>query len=74
VIVRRRGRHSEKPAAVFDIIRRMYKDREYACLELFARRGRPGWAVWGNQAPTTALVSPRNGRPGIQKRIKEYLP
>jgi N6-adenosine-specific RNA methylase IME4 len=42
-------RHSEKPEAFYDLI-------EAACdgpyLEMFARRRRHGWDVWGDQAPT----------------------
>lgn len=48
VIDARRGRHSEKPACVYELIESMYP---YASkLELFARCTRPGWAAWGNQA------------------------
>lgn len=41
--------HSVKPDTI-------HKYAELACpegpwLEMFARRGRPGWDVWGNQAP-----------------------
>ncbi|MGD9538464.1 MAG: MT-A70 family methyltransferase [Alphaproteobacteria bacterium] len=43
----RKREHSRKPDEIFDIIE--------ACspgprIELFARGGRPGWAVWGDQA------------------------
>jgi N6-adenosine-specific RNA methylase IME4 len=41
------GRHSEKPAAAYERIERMYP--ELAKLELFARAPRPGWDAWGNQ-------------------------
>lgn len=48
VIEAPRGRHSEKPAVVFDLIER-------AChgprLEVFGRAARAGWTVVGNQAP-----------------------
>lgn len=41
-------RHSQKPEQFYDLI-------EAACdgpyLEMFARRRRHGWDVWGNQAP-----------------------
>jgi N6-adenosine-specific RNA methylase IME4 len=44
-----RGRHSEKPAAVYELIERMYP--RASKLELFARgSARPGWTNWGNQA------------------------
>jgi N6-adenosine-specific RNA methylase IME4 len=39
--------HSRKPDAVYTTIERLYPDCNY--IELFARRKREGWAVWGNQ-------------------------
>jgi N6-adenosine-specific RNA methylase IME4 len=48
VIDARRGRHSEKPASVYELIEAMYPWLRK--LELFARgRPRSGWAGWGNQ-------------------------
>lgn len=47
VIMAPRGEHSAKPAAVYELIERMYPLREWC--ELFARQPRPRWAVWGNQ-------------------------
>jgi N6-adenosine-specific RNA methylase IME4/ParB-like chromosome segregation protein Spo0J len=48
VIEAPRGRHSEKPAVVYELIERMYP--QLTKLELFARRTpRPGWAAWGNE-------------------------
>jgi N6-adenosine-specific RNA methylase IME4 len=44
-----RGRHSEKPAIVYEVIARMYPG--VARLELFARARRPGWDAWGNEVP-----------------------
>ena len=44
-----RGKHSEKPEIFYEIIERMYP--ELPKIELFARRARPGWAAWGNEAP-----------------------
>jgi hypothetical protein len=44
-----RGRHSEKPEALYELIERMYP--QASKLELFARRRRPGWAAWGNEVP-----------------------
>lgn len=43
----RRTRHSEKPAAVADLITERYPS--VPKLELFARQARPGWTVWGNE-------------------------
>jgi N6-adenosine-specific RNA methylase IME4 len=47
----RRGRHSEKPACVYELIERMYPHASK--VELFARgKPRPGWVIWGNEADT----------------------
>jgi N6-adenosine-specific RNA methylase IME4 len=45
VIFAPRGKHSEKPQQVHEGLERLYGGR----LELFGRRTRPGWTVWGNQ-------------------------
>jgi N6-adenosine-specific RNA methylase IME4 len=46
-----RGRHSQKPEAVYELIERMYPNARK--LELFGRgKPRPGWTIWGNQAET----------------------
>jgi N6-adenosine-specific RNA methylase IME4 len=46
-----RGRHSEKPEVVYELIERMYP--EASKLELFARGApRPGWVAWGNEVET----------------------
>lgn len=44
-----RGKHSQKPDLFYDLIERMYPAPTK--LELFARRARPGWMAWGNEAP-----------------------
>jgi N6-adenosine-specific RNA methylase IME4 len=44
-----RGRHSEKPRRVYELLERMYPHASK--LELFARRTRPGWASWGKEVP-----------------------
>jgi N6-adenosine-specific RNA methylase IME4 len=41
----KRGKHSEKPAAVYDLIETMYPTLPK--LELFARKRRQGWTAWG---------------------------
>jgi len=48
VIRQRRGRHSEKPALVYELLERMYPGRQR--VELFARQQRDGWAHWGDEA------------------------
>jgi N6-adenosine-specific RNA methylase IME4 len=47
-----RRRHSEKPPAVYELIERAWP--QLSKLELFARTTRPGWAAWGNQAPSAS--------------------
>jgi N6-adenosine-specific RNA methylase IME4 len=42
-----RGRHSEKPELVYELLERMYP--QASKLELFARSRRPGWSAWGNE-------------------------
>lgn len=55
VVMAPRGRHSEKPAEVYDRIERLYPGRSY--LELFARRkGRPGWSYWGNEIESDIAI------------------
>jgi N6-adenosine-specific RNA methylase IME4 len=43
-----RSQHSAKPDEVYGLIETMYP--RSAKVELFARRRRPGWDAWGNQA------------------------
>ena len=51
IIERKRGRHSEKPACVYELIERMYPGTTK--LELFCRgKARSGWTAWGNEAET----------------------
>ncbi|HUP22980.1 MAG TPA: MT-A70 family methyltransferase [Thermoanaerobaculia bacterium] len=48
VVSAKRGRHSQKPACVYELIERMYPHASK--LELFARgKARPGWVFWGNE-------------------------
>lgn len=44
----RGARHSEKPAEFFALVERASPG---PYLELFARRRRPGWDAWGDEAP-----------------------
>lgn len=49
VIEADRGRHSEKPECVYELLERMYP--QASKLELFARgTPHPGWIAWGNEA------------------------
>ncbi len=47
VIEAARGRHSQKPDCVYELLERAYPHARK--LELFARAPRPGWAAWGNE-------------------------
>ncbi len=40
--------HSAKPDAFYDLVEARSKG---PYLEMFARRGRPGWTSWGDEAP-----------------------
>jgi N6-adenosine-specific RNA methylase IME4/ParB-like chromosome segregation protein Spo0J len=44
-----RGRHSQKPECLYELIERMYPHASK--LEFFARARRPGWVAWGNEVP-----------------------
>jgi len=46
-----KGRHSAKPDRFYEIVERVSPEPR---LELFARRRRYGWDVWGNEAPRVA--------------------
>jgi len=48
VLTAARGRHSQKPEAIYDLIERMYPGM--AKVELFSRSCRPGWTHWGLEA------------------------
>lgn len=53
-----RGEHSAKPDAFYELVERLAPGPR---VELFARRGRPGWKTLGDQAPspTTLIARPR---------------
>lgn len=48
VIIAPRARHSQKPEALQDRLELMYPGARK--LEMFARRQRPGWECWGDEA------------------------
>lgn len=50
-----RGEHSRKPDVFHEVIEKVSPG---PYVELFARRARPGWAVWGNQAPNPVVLEP----------------
>lgn len=43
----KRGKHSEKPAEMYELIEQVSLGTPR--LEMFAREPRPGWDVWGNE-------------------------
>lgn len=46
--------HSRKPDEQYDRIERLYPAKSY--LELFARKERPGWDVFGNQVENSIIL------------------
>jgi len=50
--------HSEKPAGFYEMVEEMFPNGNL--LELFGRRERLGWTVWGNEVPAQAST----GEPG----------
>jgi N6-adenosine-specific RNA methylase IME4 len=55
VIFAPRRSHSEKPDEFYERLERLFGDVRR--LELFARRERPGWTVWGNQIDPQSRAS-----------------
>ena len=49
-----RGKHSVKPAAFYDLVESVTPP---PYLDLFARRARPNWTVWGAEAPGELAVA-----------------
>ena len=49
VIQAPRRKHSQKPEVVMDMLDDLYPNARK--LELFSRRARLGWSVWGNEMP-----------------------
>jgi N6-adenosine-specific RNA methylase IME4 len=52
----KRGRHSQKPEAFQDIVETVSPG---PYLEMFARRKRPGWDVWGNEVESDVDIRVR---------------
>jgi N6-adenosine-specific RNA methylase IME4 len=53
--------HSKKPERLQERLEKMYPDGPY--LELFARRSRPGWTCFGNEAPGFKGIDVREWSP-----------
>jgi N6-adenosine-specific RNA methylase IME4 len=49
-----RRRHSEKPDVAYQALERLYGDVRR--LDLFGRKPRPGWVVWGNEVGVVEAV------------------
>jgi N6-adenosine-specific RNA methylase IME4 len=66
-----RREHSRKPDEAYELIERMYPGLPK--VELFARTARPGWAAWGNQAPTSESPPAGDGLdiPGFLRRAAQ---
>jgi N6-adenosine-specific RNA methylase IME4 len=64
-----RREHSRKPDEAYELIERMYP--ELPKIELFARRARPGWNMWGNEAP---VVTDPGDRLDIPDCLRRDLP
>ena len=45
----KRGKHSEKPDAFYELVESMTPAKVGERLEMFARKKRRGWKVWGNE-------------------------
>jgi N6-adenosine-specific RNA methylase IME4 len=55
IYVEKRRHHSAKPLVVYQWIEAMFPTLPK--LEMFARVARPGWEVWGAEAPQAAEVA-----------------
>ena len=62
-VIEPRREHSRKPDCVHDRIERLVAG---PYIELFARRERPNWAVWGSEV-SSAIIAPADNR-GIPRR------
>ena len=71
IIRSRKQEHSRKPDALYEIIEECSPG---PYLELFARGGRPGWNVWGNQATdyTPNWPTYKNHSQSIEENIKPH--
>jgi len=54
-----RRAHSQKPEEQYKMIERLYPGKRY--LELFARKSRPGWDVWGNEVESDVELLSNKG-------------
>jgi N6-adenosine-specific RNA methylase IME4 len=62
VFLAAKGKHSAKPPAFYALVDRVIPEGRR--LEMFARKGRPGWTVWGNEADGSRVIAtPRADQP-----------
>ena len=70
----KRGRHSEKPQKMVEIIEKVSDRKGYKKLELFARNKRKGWDVWGNEVfRKSSLSGSENKSPSYYRARIEAL-
>ncbi len=60
-----KGVHSAKPGRVADMIDRLWPN--IPKIELFARQARPGWDVWGLEAPTEPPPAVESPGPAVEE-------
>lgn len=71
IIPKNPPRHSEKPPEFYELIEQVSPP---ARLELFARKHRPGWDVWGNEVNSSiTFAAMRIVAPLAQVFIEAYL-
>lgn len=56
VLKSKKGKHSQKPWQVYEMIEAMYPNARR--LELFCRHSQPGWSSWGNEATENLFSGP----------------
>lgn len=69
VIEAKRREHSRKPDRMHEIIEACWPDARK--LEMFARRARPGWDVFGNEVDGIAIKA--QGEPVVSDTVKEVI-
>jgi N6-adenosine-specific RNA methylase IME4 len=68
VVAAKLGPHSRKPEHFAEMIERLFPSLPK--IELFARRGRPGWDVWGYEAPDDGATE----SPAVAETADSYAP
>ena len=63
-----RGRHSEKPAAFYDLVECVSPAPR---LDMFARAARLGWTVWGDEVESQLEITP-TGRKALKEHREDH--